>query len=255
MPFSLREIFSPSSNNQAPTAENSNNQQTAADNQNNGNNQNTGNENQSANDQQEDKNVSPLDSFKDLWQSNDNKENENNNNNTNDDQNQNGLEVTPEVLQKSLNNVDFSSALTEETLSKIAEGGEGATQAFASAMTEVAKQTMMQSILVSNKIAEKRIEAAKEEYSKNLPNDIRAQTTAFNAAQQHPVLKDPAIRPVVEATQDQLLKKFPQATPNEITEMTVNYLTSMGKLFGNKDDDSQSSSAPTEEDWEKFLQG
>lgn len=246
MPFSIRDIFTGGNSNasqstqQQPVTE-----QKPAEQQ--GVQQQPAGENKTVQ-QQESQDVSPLDSFKDLWQPNKTEE-ETNSDLSTDDQ----LQVTPELLQKSLENVNFSAALDEDTLTAISEGGENATKAFAKAMTGVAKQTMMQSILIANKITEQRIEKAKEEYAKNLPKDIRSQTTAFNTAQQHPIFKDPALQPVVEATQSQLLQKYPHATPAEITEMTVNYFTSMGKLF-NKDNSDSSAKPPTQEDWSKFLE-
>lgn len=162
-------------------------------------------------------------------------------------------ELTAESIQKIVENVDFSQQVTPETLAAITAGGEDASAAFTNAMNEVARQVMVQSTLVNNKLTERAVEQAVKSHTENLPAMLRSQAASDHLVTSNPLFSNPAIKPVIEATQAQLLAKFPTATHAEITEMTQKYIIAMGETFTPQkavNDNSESSAT----DWEAFLQ-
>ncbi len=80
---------------------------------------------------------------------------------------------------------------------------------------------------------------------------LRQQGAANHLKETNPIFNNPAVAPVVQATQQQLLQKFPNATQAEITKMTQDYILAMGQAFAPAP--AASPEAETEMDWEKFL--
>jgi hypothetical protein len=65
------------------------------------------------------------------------------------------------------------------------------------------------------------------------------------------LFSNPAIKPVIDATQAQLLQKYPDATQAELTKMTQEYIVAMGAAFNPQ---TPASDLPAgEEDWSKFV--
>lgn len=185
-------------------------------------------------------NTSPLDQFNKLWEDVPKPEN-------------NSSEVytplNPEDLSKALSKVDFSSAISQEHLQAIMQGGEGAANAFTQAMSAVAQRAMLQSTLINDKLTQQAIERAVKSTRATLPEMLREQTTQQHMAETNPVFNNPAVKPVIEATRSQLLQKYPNATSSEITKMTQDYILAMGQAFMPKPESNNSS----ETDWDKFL--
>lgn len=160
--------------------------------------------------------------------------------------------LTAEQLQQAVSKANFSNSITPETLQAISAGGEDATTAFASAMNEVAKQVMVQATLVNNKLTEKAVADAVAKQQATIPDLLRQQAAATHAKDTNPIFNNPAIKPIVEATQSQLLQKFPNATPAELTKMTQDYITAMGSAFAPQEA-VNNNSGTGEVDWDAFL--
>ena len=187
---------------------------------------------------------SPLAEFKGLWEDNPKKEG--------DPAPNESAALKAEDVQKIVAKTDFSQAITPETLAAINAGGEDAAKAFAQAMNAVAQQVMVQSTMVNNKLTEQAVERALEAHKATLPGMLRSGLVSDHAKNSNPLFANPAIKPVIEATQSQLLSKYPNATPAEITEMTQNYIIQMGAMFAPKD--VVNDNAVGETDWDKFMQ-
>lgn len=186
---------------------------------------------------------SPLDQFKDLWHTEPNKD-----------------AGTPEPIvptlatedvQKALANHNFTQGITPEQLAAISAGGEEAQAAFIQAMNATAKQVMTSSTLVSNKLVEQAVTRALEQQAAKVPDMLRSQAASNHLQDSNPIFSNPAVKPIMEATQAQLMQKFPTATPAELTKMTNDYITAMGEAFSPKP--ATDTSVINATDWEKFL--
>lgn len=158
-----------------------------------------------------------------------------------------------EAVQKAVAKTDFSAAITPETLTAIAAGGEEAQKAFAQAMNQTAQQVMVQSTMVNEKLTQKAIKDALAANQITVQEQVRAQAISDHAKTQNPVFSDPAVKPVIEATQSQLSAKFPDATPQEITEMTQNFIIAMGGAF-TPPEVVNDNNGQGQTDWTKFIE-
>jgi len=186
---------------------------------------------------------SPLAPFKDLWQTATNVDNKNNNLNE-------PVVLNAEDVAKAMGNADFSAALNPSRLNAIAAGGQEAQKAFQEALTDVARQVLTQATLVNNRLTNDAIVKALAAQEAKLPAMLRTQSAANHLKDTNPIFSNPAIQPVIEATQQQLLSKFPNATPAEITAMTNNYILAMGEAFAPK----PATPVSKDTDWENFIQ-
>lgn len=184
---------------------------------------------------------SPLDDYKELWQ----------NAPTNSENTPNQpVPLDAAQIQKAVANTNFASGITPETLAAITAGGDGAGEAFMNAMNAMARDVMVQSTMVGNKLTEKAVADAIAAQSASLPALLRSQQASSHLADTNPLFTNPAIAPVIEATQAQLLQKYPNATPSELTTMTQNYITQMGAAFAPQ---PVVNGADAGTDWDAFM--
>ena len=158
--------------------------------------------------------------------------------------------LNQEAVQKIIAKQDFSSAITPEQLTAIAAGGEDAQKAFASAMNQVAQQVMLQSTMVNSKLNEQAIAQAIKVHGAAIPDLVKQHSVTSHATDTNPMFNNPAIKPVIEATQSALTGKFPNASPAEITKMTQDYIVQMGQAFAPKPEVTPN--APGDFDWSTF---
>lgn len=160
-------------------------------------------------------------------------------------------QLTQENVSKVVGNVDFTKSVTPEALAAISAGGQEAVAALASVINAVGQQSLTQATLVSNKLAEQQLERALEAHDARLPELIRSSNVTSHLADTNPLFSNPAIKPVIEATQSQLQAKFPNATPAEITKMTGDYIRTMGEAFAPA---PVVTSGTGEANWDKYIQ-
>jgi hypothetical protein len=155
------------------------------------------------------------------------------------------------AVRKIVDNSNFADQLDPAMMAAVAAGGEGATVAFTQALEQVARNVMVQSTMVSDKITEQKVKEALEKHTASLPGMLRKQAITDHSATTNPLFKDPAIAPVIDATQAALALQHPNATPAEITKMTQDYVIAMGAAFTPK---PVISDPEGETDWEAYVQ-
>lgn len=155
--------------------------------------------------------------------------------------------LDPTEIQQLVAKQDFSSMVTPEMLATIPEEQHAA---FTASMNLVAQNVMTQSTLVNNKLQAQAIAQAEKRFAAQLPELLRAQAVTNHAKETNPMLSNPAIKPVAEAAQAQLLQQFPNASQAEITQMTANYIEQMGAAFAPA---PVVSTADKEQDFSNYL--
>ena len=190
--------------------------------------------------------ASPLDSFKDIWQTPAN---------PNPDENQSLFaNVDPQKLMESARKVNFSSTLTPENLQKIQSGGQEAVQALTESLNSVAQTVYAQSALATTKIVEQALLKQQEKFDASLPTMVKKFSANESLLSNNPLLSNPAIQPLVGALQEQLVRKNPNASTSEIQQQVVDYFAALGNTFAPKPATPASQSKVRDsEDWEKFL--
>ena len=188
--------------------------------------------------------VSPLESFKDIWQTT-----------TNTDPNANQsmfANLDPTKLMESARQINFAKAIPAETFTKIQAGGPEASQAFIEAINSAVQTGYAQSALATTKIVEQALSKSKEQYDAQLPTLVKKFSANESLLAENPLLSNPAIQPLVNALQEQLVRKNPNATSTEIQQQVNAYFSALGTSFGPKPVESKNSSK-VDDDWSKFF--
>ncbi len=161
------------------------------------------------------------------------------------------VQLTAEAVQKVVASANFASSITPETMTAIAAGGEEGQKAFVAAINAATQQAVTQSIMASNKLNEKAITEALAKQEATLPDMLRNQATSSHLQDLNPLFSNPAVKPVIDATRQQLLQKFPGDTPAQTAEKLQNFIVAMGAQFAPKE--VVNSNSAQEPDWEAFL--
>lgn len=159
------------------------------------------------------------------------------------------VELTAEAVQKVMEGANFVPQITDDQRAAIVAGGEGAQEAFNAALNSVAQQVMTQATLVGNKLSERQIQVAIDKHMATIPELLRKQGSTEHLRTTNPIFENPAVKPIIDATQAQLLQKFPQASHAEITKMTQDFILAMGESFAPPTE----TLVPGETDWGSFL--
>lgn len=159
-------------------------------------------------------------------------------------------------LQEVISKADFTGGITPEDLAAVTAGGEGAAAAFTKALNTVAQQVILQSTMASNKMQEQSINAAITKQAASIPELIRAQSASNTLQAANPLFSNPAVKPIIEAMQVQLLAKNPNATPAEVTTMAQDFVSALGESFAPKAviPAGQPGAQVDTTDWTKFLE-
>lgn len=188
---------------------------------------------------------SPLVEFKDLWQP------------TPTDPNApkpQSIGVDAAKLMEAASKVDFSKVLDQESLAKIAAGGQDAVVALSTLLNKTAQQVYGQSMVVTSKIVDQAVQEATARFAASVPSLVRSQNVNENLFAKNPAFNNPAVAPVVQAIQTQLAEKYPKATSAELTEMAQKVLSGAAEIFAPPP--KASSAKPNgraEEDWSAYL--
>lgn len=159
-------------------------------------------------------------------------------------------------LQEIVSKATLTNSIPAETLTAITAGGEGAQEALLVALNSVAQTTLMQATLASNKITEQAVATAIAAQQAGIPELIRTQSAAAQLRTDNPLYSNPAVTPVIQAVEQQLAAKNPDATPQELTTMAKSFVSAMAESFAPiPASDPLSAASAQDTDWNKFLAG
>ena len=189
---------------------------------------------------------SPLDQFKDLWQPPATDSNA---------ATAGQQQVDPQKLMEAARKVDFSSALNQETLAKVAAGGDEAIKALLESFNSFGQQVYGQSAVTTARIVEQAVSQARDQFISEIPNVINRQGARAKVFDDNPAFKHPAIAPMIEAQVQQLSVKFPKASPAELTSMAKDHLQAMAALISppKADASAQGKTSEKDVDWDSYM--
>lgn len=198
------------------------------------------------------KQQSPSDKFKDLW--NTKNPNENQTPPVNQTPQQPPQKSPEEQMLEAAGKVDFTKVLDQEALSKIAAGGQDAIQALAGLLNKTAQTVYGQSIVVANKLIDRKVEEARTEFQSQIPDVVKRTSAREQLFNENPTWKDPAVAPVVSAIQAQLAEKFPTASASELNQMAKEYLQNASQVFNPQKQQTQNQKKAVDDvDWDKWI--
>jgi len=190
-------------------------------------------------------NKSPEDKFEKLWETAPTDPNAP----KNDDQNA----LTPEKMLEAAGKVDFKRVLDQDSLRKIAAGGEEAVAAMAELLNKTAQTVYGQSTVVAQKLIEQQVSKAREQFTAELPGLVKKQNMQDSLLTENPAFKKPSVAPVVTAIQNQLAAKYPNATASELNAMAKDYLKAAAEDF-NPTPRKEPTAAERGTDWDKWVE-
>ena len=189
---------------------------------------------------------SPEDKFAKLWEtpatdpgSDPSKSNEN--------------QLTPEKMLEAAGKVDFKRVLDQDSLRKIAAGGDEAMTALAELLNKTAQTVYGQSTVVAQKLIETQVSKARDEFTAQLPSLVKKQNMQDSLLTENPAFKKPSVAPVVTAIQNQLAAKYPNATASELNAMAKDYLKAAAEDF-NPTPKKEPTAAERGVDWDSWVE-
>lgn len=147
--------------------------------------------------------------------------------------------VDQAAIKKATQGIDFTKAITPEILAKVQAGGEGAMAAMLSAMNTMAQEAVRNSVLVSAGIVEGGIKSSGANTEKLLPSLVRRSNISNALREDNPLFSNPATAPMLSMLEGQLTRKFPNATPAEVTEHARKYLVEFATVAKDLDPEVQ----------------
>ena len=188
---------------------------------------------------------SPLDNFKDIWQTVP----------INDNSAPFTFNADPAKIALAAKSLDFSKVIPVETMTAISKGGTEAATAFAQAMNLVTQAAYAQSAQVSTKLAETAVAEMQKKILAQLPNLVKQQQVNDALRTNNPLFENPAVAPIMEALQMQLTAKNPTATADQIREHAEAYLTGLVQtIMPGATVPAAPKSSNRDMDWSKFIQ-
>lgn len=196
--------------------------------------------------------VSGLDAFKDLW---DNKTEGEEGKEGADPQDPSAfLNIDPKAIQDAVSKVDFAQVLDAETLGQISEGGEAAQQAFSKSMNSIAQHVFSQSMIANATLVKQALAQSTGAFDSRAQEVLRKSQIDQTVSGSNPAFNHPSAKPIVESMQAQLAKKYPQASPQEISDKANQWFQEFANEVGAPQrKQAASNKAKGEPDWEAFF--
>lgn len=168
--------------------------------------------------------------------------------------------IDPAKIMEYASKQDFKKFIKPETLAAIAKGGDEGSAAFAQAMQDIGSSTFASSMTASSQLMKRALEAQAADFEARLPELFKKFSLKDTLRTKNPALSHPAASPIIEAIQDVLARKHPEATAEDLRSTAEDFLTSFAAEIGGKkadeDDDtgSKGSKKAKQEDWGAFLE-
>lgn len=167
--------------------------------------------------------------------------------------------IDPAKIMEYANKQDFRKFVKPETLAAVAKGGEEGSAAFAEAMQQIGSSTFATSMSATSQLVQKALDTQRAEIMADLPEMFKKFSLKDTLRTKHPALSHPAASPIIDALQETLARKHPDATAEDLRSTAEDFLTSFAAEFGGKKDEDEEgtggkgSKKPRQEDWSSFL--
>jgi hypothetical protein len=191
-----------------------------------------------------DANSTPLDAFKDIWNTPDN---------TNTEATDFFAKLDPAKVMESARKVNFAGGVTPELMAKIAAGGPEAIQAFQQAINNSSQQVYGRSTVTTAEIVKAALAEQREQFQKQLPGIMKGMNLTDSLQTENPLYANPALAPLVEMAKTQFLQKNPTATQSEIKQQVNDFMNAMQSALAPKPIKTAEQKA-AETDWTSFLE-
>lgn len=160
----------------------------------------------------------------------------------------------PEALQKQISQMNFvQGAISKEEAELINQGGEGALGVMAKALNTVAQNAFLQAVTASKNISSETLKQSLSHLDSRVDERLRNQQVNTALSQANPILAHPAAKPLIEAIMPKIQAKYPQASPEEIRDKTVEYLTDFTNSVNPQKTDDKDASTVLGQNWDAWI--
>lgn len=135
-----------------------------------------------------------------------------------------------------VNKMNFTDGITEEEMTAMKAGGEGAVTANLAVLNRAARKAFTVSLSAATRLTEQGFTNAQGRFTSEIPEHVRGMLTDNELSGSIGILKNPAFAPVVDSVKQQYLKKFPKAGPKEVNSAVKQYFDYMAKEMTKKPD-------------------
>lgn len=160
--------------------------------------------------------ASPLDAYKDIWDNMTVQQQTDNSGNV--------LSFDRTKLSEVANKMDFASSLKPEHLQAISQGGDAAIQSLVDVLNTVSRNAYLNSTETTAHLINSALGKTKQDITASIPDYIKKANVSQNLRAENPMFSNPAVAPVLQALENQLTAKYPNASANEITQHAKEYL-------------------------------
>ena len=187
--------------------------------------------------------AAPLDDFKGLWETV-----------PNDPKSEQLFNIDQGKFSEAVGKMDFANKIKPELLQAISQGGDAAAQALPQVMNQVAQQAFMQSTLAIPKIVEQALAKHSATLDDRISKTVKRTSLSDGVKSANPALSHPGAQPIIAAIQQQMIQKYPNATPTELNDMATKYLGSFADAIKGGSKQEAASEVPAgETDWNNFF--
>lgn len=189
---------------------------------------------------------SGLDAFADIWQANPNA----------GQQGQPLFNVSQEKMMEAARKQNFVNGIDPQLLEKAAAGGQEGVQALMQVINLATQNAYAQSAFAGTKLIEGALDKSQFARVSDLDTRFKSLSVSNNLQAENPIFTNPAAKPMLDAIQSQLLVKYPNATPNELTNMAKTYLNEFVTAANApqaQQQQQQQAKAKQGDDWSTFF--
>ena len=155
------------------------------------------------------------------------------------------INIDAEALGKVVAQQKFVTDGMRESMAKALQGDEGAMMDLLNAF---GRQIFSKAATLNTTVANQSGRELATRLERHLPAKFRELGAKDQVVSKNQLFSDPALAPVVQSIQSQVLRKYPDATPAQVADMVSNYLTTVSKtLAGNSDDPTDRRKPGTQE--------
>lgn len=165
---------------------------------------------------------SPLDQFAALWQ-NDTKSQE-----QQVDPNK-IFNVDSKALNAQVKQMNFLGTIPPKVQEALKAGGEDAVKANLYLMNQASQSAFAQVTQLVPNIIEAALAKQSEQFESRVAEVVRKNALSNTLIETNPIAANPAAQPIVQLVQQAILQKHPNATPQQMAEMTGQYLNNFAQ--------------------------
>lgn len=160
-------------------------------------------------------------------------------------------DINPEILDKGVQNLDFTSGLDIQNIQKAFQ--EQDPSAFVSELNKLSQQLYKANIMASMAAVKNGLPQELNRVKTEIPDVIKQQMLKEQVRDTNPAFTHEAAAPVLEGIQTQLQKKYPNASAKELAQMAKEYLQSFAAELQPKQEESKTPAQQEADSWNAFF--